>query len=321
MIVLISFAILFSSISTMPFHHAAGGATIVRAVTRFFGKESAGEATEWLSKKGGQELAERLATKAATEGGEETLEKVASLAGKYGPEAIRGLDNATSLRPILGALDELPAEQVGPALVRLAAGQQGKELAETVSKYGVGAIRAELKHPGVGVRFASSLGDEGIALAEKLTTSQAIAIGRHIDDIARLPPSQRNALMTMISEQSDRFAIFVGDFVKMNPGKTLFTISGTAIVLANQDAIFGGDEIVLDKDGNPVLMSKQGIVERAGSRLTTEVSEKVVSPLAQVLIPIAAIAAAAYGSIKLFGVWKRQQIALAARQQPKPPAP
>ena len=295
--------------------HAAGGATIVRAVTNHFGKESAGEAAEWMTKKGGKEIAERLTKKATAEGGEATVDRVAGLAGKYGPDAVRGLDNVPSLRPVLSAIDELPPNQIGPALTRLGAGAQGKELAETVSRYGVGAMRAELKHPGVGVRFAGSLGDEGIAIAEKLTTNQAIAIGRHVDDIAKLPPTQRNALLAMISEQSDRFASFVGDFVKHNPGKTLFTMSGTAVVLANKDAIFGGDEIVFDKDGNPVLMSKQGLVERAVSGATSEVGNRVVSPLVQVFVPMAAVIVAAYSGIKLFGVWRRQQSIVASDKQ------
>ncbi|MGV3483043.1 MAG: hypothetical protein ACO1RT_01355 [Planctomycetaceae bacterium] len=302
---------LFIAVDTRP-ARAAGGATIVRAVTNYFGKESAGEATEWMTKSGGRELTERLSAKATTEGGEATVEQVAGLARQYGPDAVRALDNAPTLRPVLGAIDELPTQQVGPALARLSAGEQGKELAEAVSRYGVGAMRAELKHPGVGVRFAKSLGDEGIAVAEKLTTEQAIAIGRHVDDIAKLPPSQRSELLAMISAQSDRFAAFVGDFVKRNPGKTLFTVSGTAIVLANKDAIFGGDKIVLDKDGNPVLMSTQGLLARAGSRAASEVGDRVVSPIVGVLVPVLAMLLAAYGSIKLFGMWRRQQRALAA---------
>jgi len=296
---------------------AAGGATIVRAVTNYFGKESASEASEWLTKMGGKEVAERLTTKATTEGGEATVEQIAGLAGKYGPDAVRGLDNVPALRPVLGAIDELPESQIGPALARLGAGQSGKELADTVTRYGAGAIRAELKHPGVGVRFASNFGDEGIAIAEKLTTAQAIAIGRHVDDIAKLPPTQRNGLLLMISEQSDRFATFVGDFIKQNPGKTLFTISGTTVVLANKDAILGGDEIVFDKDGNPVVMSKQGLVERAASRATTEVSNRVVSPLVNVFVPLGAIVVAGFSGIKLYGVWKRQQRAMAPDQEPK----
>lgn len=295
--------------------HAAGGATIVRAVTQYFGKEASGEAAQWISKKGGQEVAQRLGAKAMAEGGEATVLRIGDLASRYGPDAVRGLDNVPQLRPVLGALEELPEQQVGPALSRLAAGQQGKELAETVSRYGVGAIRAELKHPGVGVRFASSLGDEGIAAAEHLTTAQAISIGRHVDDIAKLPPSQRTALTKMIAEQGDRFAAFVDDFVKSNPGKTLFTLSGAAVVLANRDAIFGGDKIVLDKDGNPVLISTRGLIERAGSRVSSEVSERLVSPFVNVLVPVAALIATVYGSIKLYGVWKRQQRALAAAQE------
>jgi hypothetical protein len=313
-IVSIAWVTLFVIVSTPSQSLAAGGTTIVRAVTNYFGKESAGEASEWLTKRGGKEVAERLTTKATAEGGEATVEQVAGLASKYGPDAVQGLDNVSSLRPVLGAIDELPENQIGPALARLGAGQQGKELADNVTRYGVGAIRAELKHPGIGVRFASNLGDEGIALAEKLTTAQAIAVGRHIDDVAKLPPTQRNALLAMISEQSDRFATFVGDFVKQNPGKTLFTVSGTTIVLANKDAILGGDQIVFDKDGNPTLISKQGLVERAASRATTEVSNRVVSPLVQIFVPLGALVVAGFSGIKLYGVWKRQQQALAAER-------
>ncbi len=224
---------------------AAGTATVVRAITKYFSKESAEEATQWMAKQGSQEAVERLATKASKEGGEAVVDQVAEIATKYGPTAIQGLDNAPVLKPVISALDELPAEQAGKALTRLAAGAEGRELAEAVTRYGSGAIRAELKHPGVGVRFATQLGDEGIVLAEKLTTDQAIAIGRHVDDIARLPQSQRSTLLTMISEQSDRFANFVGDFVMKNPGKTLFTAATTGVVLANRDAILGGDEMSL----------------------------------------------------------------------------
>lgn len=295
--------------------YAAGGATIVRAVTNYFGKESAGEATEWITKKGGQEITERLASKATKEGGEATVEQVATLAGKYGPDAIRGLDNAPTLRPVLNAIDELPEGQVGPALARLGAGEQGKVLADTVTRYGTGAMRAELKHPGVGVRFASSLGDDGIAIAEKLTTDQAIAISRHVDDIAKLPVQERNALVKTMSEQSDRFATFVGDFVKQNPGKTLFSVAGTTLFLANKDAIMGGDEIVFDKDGNPIVLSKQGLVERAAARTTTEVSNRLVSPVVNVFVPLAALIVATFSGIKLYGVWRRQQQAMPDKQE------
>lgn len=287
--------------------HAAGAATVVRAITRFFGKESAEEAAQWMAKKGGQEAVERLATKASKEGGEAVVDQVAEMATKYGPTAIQGLDNAPILKPVISAIDELPAEQAGKALTRLAAGAEGRELAEAVTRYGSGAMRAELKHPGVGVRFATQLGDEGIELAEKLTTQQAIAIGRHVDDIARLPPSQRGALLTLIGEQTDRFAKFVGDFVMRNPGKTLFTAATTTVVLANRDAILGGDEIVFDAEGNPIVVSKSGIIERAGARATTEVSERVVSPMVSMLVPMIAGIVAVYAAIKLYGVWRRQQ--------------
>ncbi len=310
--------VLFAVCLSTSVANATGGATIIRAVTNYFGKESAGEAAQWMAKSGAREVTERLATKATAEGGEATLERVASFAGKYGPDAVRGLDNVPNLRPVLSMLDELPESQIGPALARLGAGQQGKEVADTVARYGVAAMRAELKHPGVGAKFANGLGNDGIALAEKLSTEQAIAIGRHVDDIAKLPSQQKSALVSVISEQSDRFASFVGDFVKQNPGKTLFTLSTTTVILANRDAILGGDEIVFDKDGNPILLSKQGLLERAASRATTEVTDRVISPMVQVFVPIGAIAVAAFCGIKLFGVWKRQQLAIASETGKQP---
>ena len=302
-------AMLFSGFGGEP-TFAAGGTTIVRAVTNYFGKESSGEAAQWITKKGGKEMAERLTRKASTEGGEATVESVARLAGKYGPDAVRGLDNVPVLRPVLGVIDELPESQVGPALTRLGAGKQGQELAETVSRYGVTAMKAELKHPGVGVRFASGLGDEGIELASKLTTDQAIAVGRHVDDIAKLPAAERSAVLKMVSDQSERFTSFLGQFAKNNPGTTLFTASGTALILANKDAIFGGDQIVFDKDGNPILVSKAGLMERAASRATSEVGDRLVSPIIQFFVPLLAAVCGGYFAIKLYGIWKRQKAAL-----------
>ena len=70
----------------------------------------------------------------------------------------------------------------------------------------------------------------------------------------------------------------------------------------------------IDKDGNPVLLSTQGLLERTGARAASEVGDRVVSPIVRILVPIAAIIAVAYASIKLFGVWKRQQQSLAAEK-------
>jgi|GEM_PF-6236394 len=57
-------------------------------------------------------------------------------------------------------------------------------------------------------------------------------------------------------------------------------------------------------------MSKQGLVERAASRATSEVSDRVVSPIVQIFVPLAALLVAGYFGLKLHGVWKRQQLSL-----------
>ncbi len=169
--------------------------SVARSIAKYFGKEGAGEATEYMAKKGGKQLVERVSRAAVAQGGDDAVEQVAKLVSKHGPEALTALDNAPSILPVISALSEIPESQAKAALARLAAGAAGRELAESVTKYGAAALRSELQHPGVGLALVRSLGDEGADLASKLSSEQAIAIGRHVDDIAKLPPAQRAGLL------------------------------------------------------------------------------------------------------------------------------
>ena len=258
------------------------GSAVAKAILKYFGKEGAEEATEYLAKQGGREVAERVAAGALREGGEEAAEQVSMLAAKYGPEALTALDNAPALAPVLAALKELPESQTKAALARLAAGSAGRELAETVGRFGAGALRSELKHPGVGGTLVRLLGDEGAELATKLSTDQAIAIARHADDLAKLPSAQRAGILSLLRNDTERVVGFLGQFAKANPGKTLFTVAATAIILAEPERILGGEEIVFDAEGNPVLISKPGIVGRtveSGGKVAAVVSEQYIRPL------------------------------------------
>jgi len=247
--------------TTMPcsLAHASVGGEIVKAIGRYLAKETGQEATEQavkqMTKQVGEELIERTAHKVVREGGEKSLLEVGELVTRHGPEVVRALDNAPEALPVLRLLDELPAEEVVTAASRLAAGSTGRELATLSTKLGIVALRAEARHPGVGVRFARALGSDGAELSLRLTTDQAVQIGRHVDDIAKLPANQQSGLLAMISGNADRFAAFVGRFVEQNPGKLLFTAATTPIILANSAAIFGDGNIVFDEDGNPVLDS------------------------------------------------------------------
>ena len=236
--------------------------SVVKAIAKYFGKEGAQAATDFMTKQGGKEVVERVTSTATRQGGDELVEQVARITRTHGPDAINAMDNVPSLTPVIGALDELPKTQAKQALSRLAAGTTGRELGETVTRYGAVTLKAELKHPGVGGMLVRKLGGEGGELATRLSTDQAITLARHADDIAKLAPSQRTGLLSLIRKDADRFFTFVGRFAEKNPGKVLFTAAGTTIVLQESERMLGGDEIVFDAAGNPIVVTKPGMLGR-----------------------------------------------------------
>ena len=311
-----------SSSSAATPHVLGAASSIGRAIVKYFGREGAEEGAEYLAKQGGKKLAQKVTAKAAKQGGDDAVEQAAKYVSKHGPEALRALDNAPSIAPILSALDEIPASQVQSALTKLAAGTTGRELAETVTKYGSKALTSELKHPGVGMVLVRSLGDDGAELAAKMTTSQAITVAKHVDDLAKLPSAQRSGIMGMFRNDTEKMASFVGDFVKANPGKSLFTVATTTVVLAEPERILGGDEVVFDAEGNPVLISKGGIVGRsieATGKAAKHVSDGYIRPLYLTLLAFVGTFFALWLILKLWHTHKREKMKtqLIADQQAK----
>lgn len=301
------------SVNAMPVPAVAS--SVGKAIMKYFGKEGSGQATEYLTKKGGKELLERVSANAAKQGGDEAVEQVAKLTGKYGPDALAALDNSGVVLPVLTALDELPEAQVKAALTKLAAGAPGRELAEATGRLGAVALRTELQHPGVGLVVVRSLGDEGAELASRLITEQAIAIGRHADDLAKLPAAQRSGVLAMMRNDTERVVGFVGRFVEANPGKTLFTVATTTVILAEPDRILGGDEIVFDADGNPIVVRKAGLAGRtidATGAAAEHVSERYVRPAFLAIMTFLGTFAALWIAIKLWHTHRRE------RQKPAP---
>ena len=294
----------------------AVAASVGKALLKYFGKQAGEEATEYLSRKGGKEIMERVVTTATRQGGDEAVEQVAKLTGKYGPDALAALDNAPALLPLIRTLDELPAAQVKMALTRLAAGKSGRELAEAIAVHGGAALRMELQHPGVGLFFVRGFGDEGVELASKMTTDQAIVVARHADDIGKLPAAQKAGLVGMLKGNTEQMVGFVGRFVEANPGKTLFTVAATTVILAEPDRILGGDEIVFDAEGNPVLISKSGFADRAmeaGGEVASHVSTNYLRPVYLTVMAFVGVFAVIWGSLKYWAFRKMKAIAKIAK--------
>ena len=95
---------------------------------------------------------------------------------------------------------------------------------------------------------------------------------------------------------------FMGRFIEKNPGKTLFAGSATAVVLHNAERLLGGDELVVDKDGNVTVVSRPGLMGRMGNSLF----DRIISPILYVLLPIVAIGSAAWMAIKLYFTYRRE---------------
>ncbi|MDB4368881.1 hypothetical protein N9Z58_01975 [bacterium] len=219
-----------------------GPGIILRALAKYLGKESIEEASEKIATLGGRELFERAAIKVANNGGDEIVERVSKLTLDHGPDVLRALDNAPdkSTYQIIKVFNGLPFDQVKLAAKRLSSGSQGKALAESITKHGSSALKVELAHPGLGPKLMRAFGDDGVKLTLGLSDDYAIALARQSDDLAALPIQQRKGIMDLIIKDKDAFFKWLGDFVNANPGKTVFSMAGTATLLANSENIFGG---------------------------------------------------------------------------------
>ncbi len=284
--------------------------SVVKAVAKYFGKEGAEQASEFLAKNASKEVMERVATIAAREGGEEAVEQVAKLTAKHGPEVLFALDNTATILPVAKALQELPESQVRTALAKLAAGESGKTLGAAVTRFGSKALATELKHPGAGLVLLKHFGDEGAELATRMSSDQAIVVARHADEIAALPTAQRSGVLSLIRNDTEKVVAFAGRFVEANPGKTLFTVATTTVILAEPERILGGDEVVFDADGNPIVVSKSGLVGRSiesTGKAAEHLSNHFLQPLFYAALAFAGTFAALWMALKLWHTHKREK--------------
>ncbi|MFM8175458.1 MAG: hypothetical protein ACKN81_18100 [Pirellulaceae bacterium] len=293
-----------------------GGEAVVRSLGGYFSRNGGRQLAEELAELGGDAAVGNLARKVMTESGEQGIEQLATLAGKFGPDAVRALQQADSVAPVLKAISDLPEAMVGPALRRLSGASAQKELTEAVSRYGASALRAEVAHPGMGGKLVGSLGNDGIFLAEKLSTEQLLQVARHADDIAKLPTAQRESVLQMMRSDTKAMVSFLGRFVEKNPGTTLFTAAGTGIILAESERILGGDEIVFDKDGNPHLVSKPGTIGRS----LDQAADRLLNPILNWILPIVAVAFSIFLAIRLWFIYQRSLLQHRRRDRSRPPA-
>lgn len=270
------------------------GRHLTQAVARFAGKTTAKEGLKELADAGGEAAVRELGERLVREGGEVSLEQAARLTSRHGPKVLRAIDQAPSAPAILRALDELADDAVRPAIQRLAAGRQGRELADVVARFGAPALQAEVRLPGVGGRLVRDFGNDGIQLAARLDVDQATQLARHSQDIARLPVDLQSRVMRLLHDDTERMLRYLGRFVEQHPGKVLFTVAGTTFLLANSQRILEGDECYVDEQGNRI--PQPSLVERGTRRV------------AGVFLPILAIGLSLWIAIRLWGTFRLQRL-------------
>ena len=275
-----------------------GAEALAVAVGKYLGRASTSEAAEQMARLGGREGLEILASRTLREGGEQALRKMVANGAKYGPDYLMVLKKSRSPQLMAKVLDDLPADTVKPAVRALGRKSTGEALELTVEKYGAKALQAEVKYEGVGARIVESLGDEGFEVVNTLSRNEAITLGRCADDIALLPAEQKSGVLKLLHDDGKQMVAFMGRFIEKNPQTVLFTSAATAVILSNSERLLGGDEIVLDAQGNPVLVSKPGAVGRLGSVL--------LPPIYWVMSAIS-IAAVAWLGLSLFFFYKHER--------------
>ena len=287
-----------------------GPNAILKALAKYFGKESIEEASENIVAIGGRELFERAAVKVAKNGGEEIVEQVSRLTLDHGPDILRSLDNVPSnaTNRIIRVFDELPEDQIEAAAKRLAAGSQGKEVAETVVQFGSNAMKTELAHPGLGPKLIRSFGNDGAELMIGLSENYAISLARHSDDLAALPMQQRKSVLELIQKDKDAFFKWLGEFVKNNPGKVVFSTAGTATLIANAENLFGRIRNKTNPDGSTEPVRVPGLADSAideGGDIIEKGIDTIKTPLGNTTRSVGLVLVGAIALIACIQVWKQ----------------
>lgn len=265
------------------------------------GRSGNREITQELAQFGGEAAIRRIADRAIMEGGEDALNTLVRSVRTHGADALHAADNAINIPRMLQAVDDLPQEMASQAIRRLGAGAEGRVLAETVERFGSQALRAEVRHPGIGGNLVRYLGGDGAIFASQATRQQAITLSRHAPDIAALPVAQREGLLRIMRNDYERFMSFVGDFVNKNPKASLFTVAATGVFLANSEKLLGDEgDIIIGADGEPQYVAKPGMIER----ILSDIMQKTLS----FFLPLLVFACAIWLAIKLFFHYRTAKI-------------
>jgi hypothetical protein len=224
-----------------------------------------------LVEMGGEAGVRTIIQQAAAEGGETAARQVATLCERFGTPALLAVK--ASPAKLAASLGKMPDDLVEAAIH--AAGREPELLGKLVAQIGDDALLVAARHPGVGTQIAGKLGKEGVEIARDFSTPDAIRLARNADDIAKIAPAERAAVLAKIR----RTGTSALDYLERHP-KLLATTAGVGVFLAVKDDLLG-------TKGAP------GFVER----IVGNTVAMFKNPLSILLVAIAALIFARVGFI------------------------
>jgi hypothetical protein len=222
----------------------------------FLGHRDSSNLESELAELGGEIAIRQLAHQLVSEGGETTAHRAVLLIHQVGGEGLRLLTRLRHSTIVLEALSTLEINEVLTG-VRTLLGIQGHLLEEAIQEYGAVALRAELRHPGLGLSIVRQLGPEGAMVADHLEMQQTIWLASHATQITCLPLLERRGLLELLRRHP---AEIVG-FDNRHPN-FLLNAPTVAWLLNNEDLMLSGAAVVFDNQGNPHLVEKPGWFSR-----------------------------------------------------------
>ncbi|GIX03471.1 MAG: hypothetical protein KatS3mg113_0477 [Planctomycetaceae bacterium] len=207
----------------------------------------------------------------------------------------------------------LPDDQIRRAITMLG-GSRGKELTRLTEAYGARMLQAELRHPALGQVMTQHLGEDGLELCFKLSNPQLKIMSMHAQELAQLPAAQREHILSLVKRHPESMIGFMKRFVENNPGYTLFTAAATTVILANSDKVLGGEELAYDAEGNPVIVKREGLLDKSMNTL-----KELLLSVAWWVGGVLAAVLALWSAIKLWFYYLERRRALVATYYNQPP--
>ena len=269
---------------------------LVEAVIEKGGQVAAKEVAEM----GGEVFVRETLEKALQEGGQKLAQKLTKQTIEYGPALLKVAKSSPT--KFVSAFDELT-----PVMKNAAAQAMTREpelMSSLFSSIGKQALTAAARHPGVGTQVMEVLGREGAETLSKLTTDQAIQLGKLAPKLAKVAEPERRTVLEMIGKAPGK----IMDLLEKHP-MVMLTGAGVASFIAAKQEILGGAEIVTDKDGIVRVVKKPGFIERLCEQTATEFKMPLVA-----LICIVALIMLGWGSIKLWAVLRIERSKVRANE-------